>query len=524
MGLTAHLPTGSIRALAESHPSLRALHARLTGELHIEPGRAGRLIVSLVTHAMEDLAGSYLGEMGGRLRRIDAIRGRIAGAIDHVVAEGILPPDLDRSGLTRLFDDLQREMEGLRSARTHAEAHPPAPSVETMTGAIAPTAETGAGFRPFAASGDPAQGVVGARPPGMLRDAMAAMTAQRPARAAVFNRVMAEHGDLLGLAVLAETESGQRSALDSLRHALGPDFPPGDWNELSAAVGELGHAHNAALRGPGSAADAVRAARLAHLSPELRTAIGGDRTILGPLAEQAPADLEDLWAAWQARGRTPPFRDYVRGEMASGRRPALAEWQAAHDLGSQYGVVLLKDPASFDPASPNLRRVNPREGGTDLFGLRDDGEIWYIDDKSHRLSPSDRAAGRTGINLSGVSAFEGRGFIANLRSDVAELEAGFRRMAGEGRAPDPRALDACDRLRRAADALDRETAGWQDADFAQPANQARIAAILGAPEHRIRLHVTSTMGDVTGTTARLGGLGINVLPAFSPNPTRTRLP
>ncbi|MFA7587104.1 MAG: hypothetical protein WCY11_13080 [Novosphingobium sp.] len=524
MGFTAHLPTGSIRAMADSHPGLRALHARLTGELHIEPGRASRLIRSLVTHAVEDLAGSYLGEMGNRLRRIEAIRGQIARAVDHVVADGILPADLDHAGMSRLFDDLQREMEGLRSARTYAEAHPPVPTVGAMVGDITPTAETGVGFRPFEATGNPAQGVAVPLPPGSLGAAMTAMSQSHPARAAVFRQVLAEHGDLLGLAVMAETQTVQANRLTALREALGPGFPPERWNELVGAIEELGNARGRAIRGAGSAADAVRAERLAHLPPQLRAAIGGDRTILGPLAEQFPADLEALWHAWDSGGRTNSFRDYVWSEMASGRRPNLAEWQAAHDLGSQHGVVLLKDPASFDPDSPNLRTVNPREGGTDLLGLREDGEIWYVDDKSHRLTPTDLAAGRTGINLSGVSAFEGRRFIANIRSDVADIEAGIQRGLAVGQPADPRVVDACSRLRSAASAIERESAGWSDADFLEPGNQARIAAILGAPEHRIRLHVTSTMGDVRGMTRRLRGLGISVLPPFVANPASARLP
>jgi hypothetical protein len=525
MGITAHLPPGMFRELANSHPHprLRSLRAQLEA-LHISPQRAQGLIEAILVHIVEDLADGYLNQMTTRLRHIEHIRGRIAGAIDHVVFEGRLPADLDHAGLSRLFDDLQRDMEQLQSARRHAETSPPRPTIERMAGTIEPTAEAGGGLRPFRALDDPAQGVVGARPPGMLRDAMTAMRTRRPGRAALFERVMRDHGDLLGLAVLAETESGQRAALRDLRDALGTDVSPAQWTELVGAVDELGTAHSRALRG-GPAATAVHAQRVADLPQELRSTIGNDRTILGPLAEQHPADLHELWQAWVDRGRQPAqFRDYVYGEMRSGRRPALAEWQAAHDLATQHGLVMLKDPARFDPNSPSRRTVNPREGGTDLLGLRDDGEIWYVDDKSHRVSPSDRAAGATGINLSSVSAFEGRTFIANIRNDVAELEAGFMRMRAEGGTPDPRALEACDRLRRAADALDRQTRGWSDADFADPVRRQQIAALLASPEYRIRLSVTSTMGDVTGVTQRLRDLGIGTLPQFSPNPTRARLP
>jgi len=522
MSITVHLPNGIFRDLAESHPRLRALRTRLVDELHISPRRAQGLVEGLLTHVAEDLADNFLGEMTTRLRRIDSIRSRIAGAIDHVVFEGALPTDLDRAGFSRLFDELQREMEQLRSPSSHASSAPPRPTIERMTGTIGPTAEAGVGFKPFGATSDPMQGVIGSRPPGMLRDAMAAMRDQRPARAAALESAMREHGDLVGLAGLAHTESAQREAMANLRAALGPGYK--NWDELAGAIQELGTAHSHAMQNIPAAA-AMRAQRFADLPDGLRAAIGNDRTILGPLAEQHPADLHELWQAWEARGRKPSkFRDYVYGELRSGRRPALAEWQAAHDLATQHGLWMLKDPARYDPASPNLRKVNPREGGTDLLGLREDGEIWYVDDKSHRMSPSDRAAGATGINLSSVSAFEGRTFIENIRSDVAEIEAGFQRIRAEGHTPDPRAVEACDRLRRAADALDRETNGWTEADFATPANRQRIANLLGSPEYRIRLRVTSTMGDVTGITQRLSDLGISTLPQFPANPTRARLP
>lgn len=524
MGISAHLPAGAVRTLVETHPQLARLRARLAGDLHIDPSRAARLVASLVTHAVEDLADAFLGEASARLRRIESIRSQIAGAVDHVVAEGALPPGLDQVAVSRLFDNLQREMAGLQSVRRFAHTHSTDPDIDAILGGIRESAPPTAASRPFAPTGDPLQGVVGPRPPGMLRDAMAALDRNHPARAALFRRVLENHGDHLGLAVLADTESAQAAALRELRDLLGPGFPEADFNEIRAAVEDLGRARGRALQGPGTAAARVRAERIADLPPELRSAIGGDNTLLGPLAEQHPEDLHELWDAWVAGGRKggrDGFRAYVRGEMASERRPALAEWQAAFDLADQYGIGLLKDPAAFDPAAPGGRRVNPREPGTDLIGLREDGEIWYVDDKSHRLSPSDRAAGQTGINLSGVSAFEDR-LPINMADDVAEMEAAFSRMTALGHSPDPRAVEAAARLRRCSEQLAKETAGWTPDDLVLPANQTRVRAILDA--NRVRLKVTSTMGDVTGMTARLQGLGIEVLPPIAPNPIRARLP
>lgn len=513
MGIARLLPRGFVQNLAETHPQLTQLRARLVRDLRVDPARAGRLIASLVEHAANDLGDAFLGQMGARLRRIDSIRARIGAAIDHVLAEGALPADLDRQAISGLFDDLQREMSQLRSLRTFAETHSPDANIESILRGIGPTQEAGPGLRPFAHAADPLQGVVGPVPARMPREAMAAMERDNPARAALFRSVMEEHGDALGLAVLANTESAQQAALHRLRGPLGPSFPH---DELAEAVRELGRARWRELHGPGTEAARarahVRAQRIADLPDELRAVIGNDNTVLGPLAEQHPAGLHELWDAWVAGGRRSDFRAYVYGEMRSGVRPALAEWQAAHDLANQHGVALLRDPASFDPAQPNLRRVNPREGGTDLVGLRPDGEIWYVDDKSHRLSANQRRSGQRGLNVSGVSAFEGRRLIVNMFEDVAEMEAGFARIAAEGRVPDPRAVEAAGRIRRAAEALDRESAGWSEADFDLPANRQRIDAILAAPEHRIRLRVSSTMGDVTGVSAALRDLGIDVLP------------
>lgn len=513
MGVSTHLPPGGLRALAETHPQLTRLRARLVDDLHIEPTRAGRLIVGLLTHAVEDLGDAFLGEMGRRIRRIDSIRGRIAGAVDQVLSDGALPADLDHASLSHLFDDLQREMEGLQSARRFAETHPHDSNIEAITGAMGPTAEPTAAARPFAPTDDKLQGVAGASPRGMLRDAMSAMETQRPARAKLFHSIMDQHGDKLALAVLADTQSAQQAALRDLRDVLGPTFPPDKFEELRGAVEELGQARGRALHGSDTPAARVRAERVADLPPELRAEIGGDNTLLGPLAEQSPADLQSLWDAWVSKGRNGKFRDYVYGEMRSGRRPALAEWQTAHDVANQHKLALLKDPATYDPAQPNLRRVNPREGGSDIVGLRDDGEIWYVDDKSHRVSPTDAAAGQTGINLSGVSAFE-ETLAPNMLADAADMDAALARIATDGHVPDVRAVEAAARIRRCGDQLTTLTQGWGPKDYVVPANQTAVRAILDA--NRVKLKVTSAMGDVTGMTNRLKGLGIEVLPQFVP--------
>jgi hypothetical protein len=286
--------------------------------------------------------------------------------------------------------------------------------------------------------------------------------------------------------------------------------------EVTAAVKELSMARHKASIGPGSATARVRADRLAHLPDELGQMAMRDNTILGPLAEQHPEGLRELWDGWNAGGRTGGggnFRNYVYGEMRSGTRPYLAEFESAHGLGSQ-GFGLLKDPASFDPRLPNMRRINPREGGTDLIGVREDGEIWVVDDKSHRLSKAQIEAGQTGKSVSSVSAFEGRQLARNLEDDVTDMKAALDRLRASGVTPEPSMEDAVKRLDNAVTKLKQETSGWADDAFDVPANRQRIAAILGS--ERVRLKVTSAMGDVRDVSEALGDLGISAVPTFKP--------
>lgn len=510
MGIVRLMAKGAAHDLAETHPQLRSLRNRLVEKYNLHPDRARRLVVSLIEHVANDLGDSYLGEMGTRLRKIDTIRGRIAGAIDHVVAEGTLPAELDKAALTGLFDDLEKEMAELRSVSNFAKGHEAKLSFKPED----PKFDAG----PFGTSRDPLQGHVASTPTAPLRDAMAAMESSSPARARAFLEVLDTHGDELGQAVLATTETTQNSALKKLKEALGPDFPPQKFEELSAAVKELSMARHKASIGPGSATARVRADRLARLPDELGEMALGDNTILGPLAEQHPQGLRELWDAWNAGGRTGGggnFRNYVYGEMRSGTRPYLAEFETAHGLGS-HGFGLLKDPASFDPRLPNMRRINPREGGTDLIGLREDGEIWVVDDKSHRLSKAQVQAGVTGKSVSSVSAFEGRQLVKNLEDDVTDMKAALDRLRASGVTPEPAMEGAVKRLDDAVTALKDKTAGWSDDAFDLDVNRQTIAAILGS--ERIHLKVTSAMGDVRDVSESLGHLGISVEPTFKPKP------
>jgi hypothetical protein len=506
MGIVRLMAKGTARDLAESHPQLRGLRAKLHEQYGLHPERARRLVVALVEHVANDLGDSYLGEMAGRLKKIENIRGKIAGAIDHVVTEGKLPAELDKAALNGLFDDLQKEMGELRSVRKFAETHKP-----KLTRADERFAKG-----PFGSTGDKLQGHVPATPVAPLRQAMAAIERDNPARAAAFWKVFDKHGDAVADAVLAISETNQEAALARLQKALGKKFPKEEFDELSTTIKELSKERHKASIGPGSPTAAIRAQRAAGLPQELRGMVVNDNTILGPLAESNPKQLRELWKKWNDGGRTRSFRDYVHGEMTSEFRPTFAELEAAHGLAARHKLKFLKDPAAFDPDARNLRSMNPREPGTDLVGLRPDGEIWYVDDKSHRLTPTQKAAGRTRLGVSEVSAFEGPQLITNMRKDVTDMEAAIQRIVADGGTPDPKAVEAVGRIRKAADALDRETAGWSEADWDSAAGRAKVRRILARPGHRISLKVTSAMGDVTHVTEDLAELGVKVAPTFRP--------
>ncbi len=490
MGFTPRLPRGLFHGLVETHPRLRAAAAQLEG-LGIPRDRAAALLRSLMISVTEDLGAGWLADMTARLRRIEEIRGRVSNAVEHVVDNGALPPGMDHAGFTRLFGELQREMDALSSVQRHAETVDRAATADRVLAPAAPT-----------------PGRVAPHPPESLAAAMDQARLANPGGAAIIDRAVTspEHGDLLGLALAAETQGGQAARLRELGDAMG--LTPSERADLAASVEAMGLARARAERvDPAALARRQRAA--AGLPAELANQVMGDHTVLGPMAEANRTQLLVLWRHWRDAGSNGAFRDYVRGEMSSHFRPMASENQAAFALGNAPGAAVLKDAAAFDPTLPGGRRVNPREPGTDLLMMRDNGDLWYVDDKAHR-----GGAARDPVALSGVSAFEGRRFVTNIRDDIADLEAAMMRQRSAGQVPDPRMGDAIARLRAAADELDAAMAGRTDADLLRPENLRAVRSILD--RHRIRLRVTSELGDVTSMTSRLDGLGIRVVPPFTP--------
>jgi hypothetical protein len=514
MGISRRLAANLVRDVSETHPRVQAVVKRLSEDLHIEPGRVSTLVRSLMIHSIEDLGAGFLADGARRLRKIESLRGSIAEAVDHVITLGALPEGMDRTGLSKLFDSLQHEMDDLKSAARFAEQHKT--DIDAILAGIGREGETG---RPLPPRQEPrADGLPlpGQHSPVELPNVMGAMRRERPARAALVDRALREQGDAFGMAIMAETQGAQERALAETFAGMRPKLSPAEEAELREAVGEFGRGRARASVAPGTLGGRVRAERIAGLPEPLRSMATTDNTILGPLAEMDADGLRALWDTWQAKGSKGNFRDYAYSEMRSFNRPYQAEFAAAFQTGEQFGLQMLKDPAAFDPTIPGGRRVNPREGGTDLLGIRDDGEIWYIDDKSHRGTPRGDGTFEP-VGVSSVSAYERR-LPDNMRADADEMEAAIQRIRDAGGTPDPKLVDGERRVRACGQALESMTAGWTDADFADPVKQAAIKALLDAPQHNIKLKLSSTLGSASGVTDRLSALGIDTLPPFKARP------
>jgi hypothetical protein len=72
--------------------------------------------------------------------------------------------------------------------------------------------------------------------------------------------------------------------------------------------------------------------------------------------------------------------------------------------------------------------------------------------------------------------------------------------------------DVVTRYERAGKELTELTKNWQPDDYAKSRNQAKFRKILD--KYRVRLFVTSAMGDVTRVSQTLGRLGIKVVPPW----------
>ncbi len=501
------------RSVTAGHPRLQATIGEVARAAGVPHARAAQMIESVLLGAVEHAGLHHLTEMTKVLRRIETLRGNVAEAVAHVVQNGRLPEGMTHERLGALIDEIGGEMRKMRTPAETARSMAPTSLAERILGGEAPTSPPHPTTEPpklRPGQAEPAQ-------PGDLAGAMQAARDKHPQGAALVERHMnGPHADELALAILAESDGDQAARLAAFRERA--NLTDAEANDIAAAVREMSLARDRARR-VGPQARMIRERAVAGLPEPLRSAALDDHFILGPRAEMDRKDLLVAYKKWKSKlGREPTaadmgdFRAHLRAEAGSFTRPLIGEHHAVIDFAESPGAAVMKDGGVVDPTAPGGRRVNPREGGTDGLILQENGYLDYFDDKSHRSG-----GGRTAdpMGLSGVSAFEGPRFAENIGDDIAALEQALARQRGAGLTPDPKVGETISRLRALKSELEALALGppaWSEADYVKPENLRAIRAVLD--RNRVRLHVTSVMGDVTRMTARLEGLGIRVHPGM----------
>jgi len=460
--------TAAIRAAAARNPRLREFVARMSRH----PGgerRAGAILENLLRRAFDDAADLHLTPTIARLERVTELRDTLAAVLDHVFDEGRLPPGRSVASLTGLFEELSSEMRELSRPRAGlAEDFPLRLTDEDALvyaqSALATTAPSGGRH--------------------LEPDLAAAVVALPDAqRAALRKATTFEPNGVLSI-LRAEERRSSVARAGALETRLGGRLTPAELADLRGALAATGRARTAAVQvSPQRLAPA-----LAALSdPDLRALVGAaDPWVLPQLAMHNPGTLTHLWRAFRAKGGRPDdgggFRAYVRHEMVTYGRSVPAEFTAAFSVSSVRGFLKAPD-------------VNTRARGTDLVAVGADGWYWLIDDKSH--------ATRTVSDVSALTT----NLAENLRRDAATFRESVARLEAEYPGIDLQRelVDAPGVMESAASRIDEinRTA----APAARPElNRAALA------EHRIRLKVTSAMGNVIDLSDALKALGLSIEP------------
>ena len=468
--------TATLRAVAAANPRLREFVVRM--DRHPGGGRrAGALLEHLLTRILDDAAGLHLGPTLTRLERVADLRATLATVLDHLFEEGRLPPGRSVESLMGLFDELSVQMRELSRPRQGlAEAFPLRLTDEDALvyaqSALATTAPAG-----------------GRHLEPDLRSAVDALPAEQ--RAALRQATALEPDGVLGV-LRAEEQQSSVARAAALETRLGGRLTPAELADLRAALEATARARNRAAQvSPQRLAPALAALP----DPALRAVVGAaDPWILPQLAMHNPRALTDLWEAFRRRGGQPEdgagFRAYVRHEMTTYGRSVPAEFTAAFSLTSVHGF--LKGPD-----------VNTRARGTDLVAVGKDGWYWLIDDKSHGASslidPS-----RPGVTVGDVSALT-TNLTENLRRDAAAFRSAAAQLQGDypGLRLEQALTDAPGVMESAARRIEEINMTAAPAD-----RPGLIRAALA--EHRIRLRVTSAMGNVVDLSDALKDLGLTL--------------
>ena len=472
------LDAAAIRAAAESSPRLRSFVRTVAAHSEAGDRRATALLDFLVRRVVDDIGQLHIGDSLLRLERIDVLRDNIAAILDHVLDDGKLPPGVSVDLLGKHFDNLTTEMRELTRPRDQIVGDQPLRIYDDAAD------YAGTVLREFEGAQSPGGRHV--EPAAAMQDAFRALPAQRQT---ALRRAMELEPKALLRTVASETEPGQVKALAALEADLGGRLSAAELADVRAAIADLGRARSRGLQ----VSEVRLGEALARIAdPELQAVVAasGDVWIVQQLAMHNPQGLATLWDQYRAKGRSATdasgFRAYLRHEMVTFGRAVPAEYTAAFSLTSIE--LFLKGPDA-----------NPRAGGTDLVGIGKTGWVWLVDDKSHRAK-----------SVSSVTALV-ENLVPNLRDDAAQFRAAIERLKQEdpGFTADPKVLDAIQRMEQAATKIEDIQRSMPPA--AQP---ALIREAL--QDHKLRLRVTSAMGEVADVSEALEALGL----AFK----RTRAP
>lgn len=468
------LDAAAIRAAAETHPRLRGFVRHVAEHAEGGDARARALLEHLVRRVVDDVGDVHLTNAMARLERIEVLRDNIAAILDHVLDGGELPPGVKAERLGEYFDHLSAEMHDLR--KTQRALFGTEEPLRLGDDSATYAADVLADFE-----GRPGAG--GAHPAGDVR-VKAAVDLLPPAEKAALRRAADLEPAAVAKAVMADTEGARAQAMADLEARLGGRLSATELADLRKATTAAGKAHfKATLVDDARLAQAVERIGDADLRAVV---VAGDPWIVQQLALHNPQMLAELWARFRAKGGGAAdvggFRAYVRHEMVTYGRAVPGEYTSAFSLGS--ALTLLKGPDA-----------NVKVRGTDLVGVTADGWVWLVDDKSHRAA-----------SVSSVTALTDN-LATNLRRDAADFEAALADLQARDPAfrPDPAIVDAIDRMKKAAQEVDRiETTG-------KPANRpARLSKAMA--DLKIKLKVTSAMGEVAEVSQALADLGLTVEP------------
>lgn len=134
--MTVRIRIPSLAADVEIPPSVfedaRAVRFRnyLANEGELGQAKAQRFLEALVSAAFLELGEGWAAALTGRLQRVlelrTQLRARYDAVIEHFGREGSagrpLPPELQPEAFRGLFNDLSRELDGIRSFREHVDA------------------------------------------------------------------------------------------------------------------------------------------------------------------------------------------------------------------------------------------------------------------------------------------------------------------------------------------------------------------------------------------------------------------